>query len=73
MSYPSVYFRFRIGDGGTQGMARGEDNVGSCVDEGPSSTSSEDFPSRVDGIGVIMLLRPIGESRSYLEENFLSS
>ena len=73
MSYPGGFFRFRIGDRGTQGMARGEDNVGSRVDEGPSSTSSGDFPSRVDAIGVIMVLRPVGESRVSLEEIFLSS
>ena len=42
-------------------MAKGEDNVGSRVDEGPSSSSSEDVPSRVDATRVITWLRPIGE------------
>ena len=44
-------------------MARGEDNIESCMDESSSSTSSEDIPSRVDANGVIMWLRPVGEVR----------
>ena len=34
-------------------MARREDNVGSRVDEGSSSSSFENVPSRVDATGVI--------------------
>ena len=44
-------------------MAIREDNVGSQVEEGPSSTSFEDpFPC-VDATRVITWLRPIGKSR----------
>ena len=46
-------------------MVIGEDNIGSHADKGPSSTSSEDVPSRVDAVGVITWLRPIVESRAY--------
>ena len=46
-------------------MAREEDNVGSCVDEGSSSTSYEDVLPRVDVVGVITWLRHIEESRAY--------
>ena len=35
-------------------MARGEDNVESCMDKSSSSTSSKDVPSHVDENGVIM-------------------
>ena len=44
-------------------MTRGEDNVGSHMDEGSSSTSYEDVSLCVDAIGVITCLRPVGESR----------
>ena len=46
-------------------MARGEDNVESCVDESSSSTLFEDVPSRVGMNGVIMWLRPTEEARTY--------
>ena len=62
MSYLGGFFRLCVGDGGTQRMAKGEDNVGSHEGEGPSSTSFEDVPLRVDTFGVITWLRPIGES-----------
>ena len=45
-----------------QRMARGEDNVESCVDESSSSTSSEDVPSRVDANGVITWLKLVREA-----------
>ena len=45
---PWWFFKLRFDDGGNQGMARGEDNVGSGEGEGLPSTSSEDIPSRVD-------------------------
>ena len=64
MSYLSGFSRLCIGDGGTQRMAKGEDNIGSHTDEGPSSTSSEDVPSRVDATGVITWLKLVGESRT---------
>ena len=44
-------------------MTRGEDNVGSRMDEGSSSTSYEDVSLRVDVIGVITCLRPVRESK----------
>ena len=44
-------------------MARGEDNVGSRMDKGPSSSSSEDAPSRVDATRVITWLKLVGEPR----------
>ena len=46
-------------------MARGEDNVGSHVNEGPSLTSSEDVPSHVDTTGVITWTRPVEEFWAY--------
>ena len=46
-------------------MARGEDNVESCVDESSSSTLFEDVPSCVGMNGVIMWLRPTEEARTY--------
>ena len=61
MSYPSGFSRLRSGDGGTEGMARGEDNIGSHEGDGLPSTSSEDVPSRVDSVRVIMWLKPIRE------------
>ena len=64
MSYPSRFFKLCISDDGTQRMARGEDNVGSCVNEGPFSTSSEDVPSRVYATRVITWLRPDKESQA---------
>ena len=45
-------------------MARGEDNVESCMDKGSSSTSFEDVPSHVDTNGVIMWLKHVGEARA---------
>ena len=61
MSYPSGFSRLRSNDRGTQGMAKGEYNIGSREGEDPPSTSSEDVPSRVDSTKVIMWLRPIKE------------
>ena len=46
-----------------QGMARGEDNVESCMDESKLCTSFEDVPSCVDANRVITWLRPIGKAR----------
>ena len=63
MSYPGGFSRLRISDRVTQRMARGEDNVGSHVDEGLSSTSYRDALSSVDATGVITWLRLVGESR----------
>ena len=63
MSYPSGFSKPDIDDGGTQRMAREEDNVGTRVDKGPSSTSYEDVPSRVDATGVITWLRLVGKPR----------
>ena len=62
MSNPGGFFRLRIGDRDTQKMAREEDNIGSHIDEGLSSTSFEDVPLRVDTVGVITWLRLVGES-----------
>ena len=58
MSDPSGFYRLRIGDGGTQRMAKGEDDLGSHVDEDLLSSSS-----RVDAAKVITWLRPVRESR----------
>ena len=58
------YLGLRIDDGDTHRMARGEDNVGRCVDEDPPSTSAKEVPSHVDANGVMMWLRPVGESRA---------
>ena len=62
MSYPGGFSKLRIGDEGTQRMARGEYSIGSRMDEGPFSTSSEDVPSRVEVSRDITWLRPVGES-----------
>ena len=43
-------------------MAKGEDSFGSCDGEGPPSTSSEDVLLRVDSVGIVMWLKPVGES-----------
>ena len=64
MSYPGGFSKLRIFDGGTHTMARGEDNVGSLIDEGSSSTSSEDVPWHVDATRVITWLRLVGESQT---------
>ena len=64
MSYPRGFSRLHIGDKGTQRMARGEDNVGSRMDEDLSSTSSEDDSLRVEAAGVITWLILVGESRA---------
>ena len=64
ISYPGGFSKLRIDDEDTQRMARGEDNVGSSVDEGPSSTSYEDLPLRVDATGVITWPIPVGEPRT---------
>ena len=64
VDYPSEFSRLRIGDGGTQTMARGEDNVGSRVDEGLSLTSYENLSSHVDTAGVITWFRPVEESKA---------
>ena len=61
MSYPSSFSRLCSGDEGTQGMAKGEDNVGSHKGEGMPSTSSKDVPSRFDSARVITWLKPIEE------------
>ena len=63
MSYPGRFSRLCIGDGGTQSMAKGEDNTGSRVDEGLPLTFFEDFPLCVNVVGVITWLRHDGESR----------
>ena len=65
MSYPDGFSRLCIGDGGTQRMARGEYNIRSHVDEGSSSTSYEDVPSRVDAARVIIWLKTIRKSWAY--------
>ena len=64
MSYPAGFSKLRIDDGGTRRMARGEDNIGSRVDEGSSSTSSKDVPSRVDATKVITWLKSVGKSQA---------
>ena len=46
MSYHGGFSRLHFGDGGSQGMAKGEDSVGSCEGEGSPSTSFEDVPLR---------------------------
>ena len=46
-----------------QMMAKGEDNVESCVDESSSSILSEDALSRADVNEVITWLKPVGEAR----------
>ena len=75
MSYLCGFSRLRIGDEDTQRMARGEDNVGGHVDEGMSSTSSEDIHSRVDATRVITWLKLVRKSWTYAfwKKNFLSS
>ena len=45
-------------------MARGEDNVGCCVDEDLHSKSKEAL-LHADATGVITWLRLVGESRAY--------
>ena len=45
-------------------MAKGEDNVESCMDKRTSSTSSENVPSHVDVNEVITWLRPVREARA---------
>ena len=64
MSYPCGFSRLRIVDGGTQRMARWEDNVVSRVEEDPASTLPEEVLSRADAIGVITWLKSVGESRA---------
>ena len=44
MSYLGGFSKLRIGNGGTLGMAKGEDNFGSRVDERLSLSSSRDVP-----------------------------
>ena len=76
MSYLGGFSRLCFGDEDSQEMAKGEDSVGSREGEGPPSTSFEDVPSRVDAIGVITWLKPVGEPRAswlVLEEVFLST
>ena len=63
MSYPGGFSRLRLGDGGTLRMATGEGNVGRPKDEDLPSTSEEAL-SRADATGVIMWLKPVGESRA---------
>ena len=53
------FSRLRIGDRGTQRMAGGEGNLRSHVDEVLPSSSSEDVPSHVNAVGVIMWLRQV--------------
>ena len=57
MSDPGGFSKLRIGDGGTQRMAKGEGYLGSNMDE--------DLPlsfSLVNSVRVITWLRPVGES-----------
>ena len=61
MSDPSGSSRLCIGDGDTQRMVGEEDNPSSYADEEISSYSFEDVPSRVDDVGVITSLKPVGE------------
>ena len=53
-------------------MVREENNVGSCMDEGLSSSSYEDVPSRVDAIGVITWLRLVGEPQAGMKVHLLA-
>ena len=53
MGYPGGISKLRIDDRGTQRMARGEDNAGSRMDEGPPLSSFEDIPLHVDATKVI--------------------
>ena len=62
MSGPSGFFWLRIGDGGTQRIAGGEDNLKVYVDEGLPSSSLEGVPSRVDATRVITWLSLVWES-----------
>ena len=59
MSYPNGFSKLLSDDGGSHGMAREEDSVGSHKGQGPPSTSSKDVPSRVDSSRVITCLKPI--------------
>ena len=52
MSYPGGFSKLRIGDGGTQRMARGEGNVRHRADEDLPSTSKEAL-SCANATGVI--------------------
>ena len=62
MSYLGGFYRLRFDDGGSQGMVRGEDSIGSRKGKGdPPLTSSEDIPSRVNSVGVITWLKPVRE------------